>query len=103
MCKLTRMLQLAEIVENQQFMMAWGGVERHTMPIIEDNVQISANVVIAGPVKVGHDTIIGANVTISRDVMPHSMVYVPFSLSKRKWYVNYGYKGFYCNQEYQEQ
>ena len=67
----------------------------HTMPIIEDNIQISSNSVIAGPIVIGHDTIIGANVTVTRNIEPHSMIYVPFMKSTKKWHVKYGYQGFY--------
>ena len=49
-----------------------------------------------GPVTIGHDSIIGANITVTRDIKPHSMLYDPFAVSKRKWFVKYGYQGFYC-------
>lgn len=26
----------------------------------------------------------------------NSMLYDPFAVSKRKWFVKYGYQGFYC-------
>ena len=73
-----------------------GKIKQHTLPIIEDNVQISPNSVVAGPVTIGHDSIIGANITVTRDIKPHSMLYDPFAVSKRKWFVKYGYQGFYC-------
>ncbi|MCE9239295.1 hypothetical protein [Bacteroides thetaiotaomicron] len=70
--------------------------EQYTLPIIEDNVQISINCVVAGPVVIGGDSIIGANITVTRNIEPHSMIYIPFEVSKRKWFVKHGYQVFYC-------
>ena len=36
------------------------------------------------------------NTQVLRDIKPHSMLYDPFAVSKRKWFVKYGYQGFYC-------
>ncbi|MCQ2203775.1 MAG: serine acetyltransferase [Bacteroidales bacterium] len=47
------------------------GIPRH--PIIEDNVIIYAQATILGRVTIGHDTTIGGNVWITKDVPPHSV------------------------------
>ena len=87
---------MAGTAENLVNILKSGKIKQHTLPIIEDNVQISPNSVVAGPVTIGHDSIIGANITVTRDIKPHSMLYDPFAVSKRKWFVKYGYQGFYC-------
>lgn len=43
-------------------------------PVIEDNVIIYANSVIAGPVKIGKGSIIGANSFVNKDVEPGDIV-----------------------------
>ena len=43
-------------------------------PIIEDRVDIGAGVCILGHVRIGHDSIIGANAVVIRDVPPYSVV-----------------------------
>ena len=43
-------------------------------PIIEDNVTIYSNATILGRVRIGHDSVIGGNVWLTRDVPPHSKV-----------------------------
>lgn len=43
-------------------------------PIIEDNVTIFANASILGRITVGHDSIIGANVRLTRSVAPYSTI-----------------------------
>lgn len=67
------------------------------MPIIKDNDQISPNKVAVGSVTIGHDLVIGGNITATRDIKPHSMLYDPFAVSKRKWFVKYEYQGFIAN------
>jgi len=42
-------------------------------PIIEDRVDIGAGVCILGHVRVGHDSVIGANAVVIRDVPPYSV------------------------------
>ena len=42
-------------------------------PIIQDNVNIGANVVIIGPVKIGSNSIIGAGSVVLKDVEPNSV------------------------------
>lgn len=44
-------------------------------PVIQDNVNIGANVVIIGPVIIGYNSIIGAGSVVLKDVEPNS-VYV---------------------------
>ncbi|MDR2414996.1 MAG: serine acetyltransferase [Odoribacteraceae bacterium] len=43
-------------------------------PVIEDNVIIYSNSTILGRVTIGHDSIIGGNIWLTRDVPPHSRV-----------------------------
>ncbi|MDR0544610.1 MAG: serine acetyltransferase [Odoribacteraceae bacterium] len=47
-------------------------IPRH--PIIEDNVVIYSNSTVLGRVTIGHDSIIGGNIWLTRDVPPHSRV-----------------------------
>ncbi|MFI3287123.1 MAG: serine O-acetyltransferase EpsC [Rikenellaceae bacterium] len=47
-------------------------VPRH--PIIEDNVRIYSNSSILGCITIGHDSIIGGNMWIDKDVEPHSCI-----------------------------
>ena len=42
-------------------------------PIIQDNVNIGANVVIIGPIKIGFNSIIGAGSVVLNDVEPNSV------------------------------
>jgi len=48
------------------------GTQRH--PIIEDNVVIYSNTTIVGRVRIGHDSIIGANEWITTDIQPMSRI-----------------------------
>lgn len=43
-------------------------------PIVEDNVRIYSNSSILGRITIGHDSIIGGNMWIDRDVAPHSCI-----------------------------
>ncbi|MDW8261939.1 MAG: hypothetical protein RMJ35_05385, partial [Phycisphaerales bacterium] len=43
-------------------------------PIIEDRVDIGAGAVIAGGIRIGHDSVIGANAVVLKDVPPYSVV-----------------------------
>jgi serine O-acetyltransferase len=45
----------------------------HELPIIEDRVEIGCGVAILGKVVVGHDSTIGANAVVIRDVPPKSV------------------------------
>lgn len=47
-------------------------IPRH--PILEDNVTVYSNATILGRVTIGHDTVIGGNVWLTRSVPPHSMI-----------------------------
>lgn len=42
--------------------------------IIEDNVWVGSNVVITDNVKIGHDSVIGANAVVTKNVEPYSIV-----------------------------
>ena len=43
-------------------------------PVIEDRVDIYAGACILGDVTVGHDSVVGANCVVTRDVAPHTTV-----------------------------
>jgi serine O-acetyltransferase len=45
----------------------------HQLPTIEDRVDIGCGAVVLGSVTVGHDSVIGANAVVLKDVPPHSM------------------------------
>ncbi|MFI3285736.1 MAG: serine acetyltransferase [Rikenellaceae bacterium] len=47
-------------------------IPRH--PIIEDNVRIYSNSSILGRITIGHDSIIGGNMWIDQDILPHSKI-----------------------------
>ena len=46
-------------------------------PIIEDRVTIYSNSTLLGRIRIGHDSIIGGNLWITKDVAPHSQVRQP--------------------------
>lgn len=62
------------IRQNTTFGVARRGDSRLKKPIIEDRVDIGAGVVIAGAITIGHDSVIGANAVVLKDVPPWSMV-----------------------------
>lgn len=43
-------------------------------PVIEDNVLVGPNSVIIGPIRIGHNSIIGAGSVVIKDVEPYSIV-----------------------------
>ena len=47
-------------------------VPRH--PIIEDHVTVYSNASILGRITIGHDSVIGGNIWVTRDVPPHSRI-----------------------------
>lgn len=49
------------------------GIKRH--PNIEDNVTIYSNTTILVDITIGRESIIGANVSITKDIAPKSRVY----------------------------
>ncbi|QOV87956.1 serine O-acetyltransferase [Humisphaera borealis] len=57
----------------------------HQLPIIEDRVDLGCGVAVLGPVRVGHDSTVGANAVVTKDIPPHSVaVGVPAKVIKRK-------------------
>jgi serine O-acetyltransferase len=55
----------------------------HELPIIEDRVEIGCGVAILGSLTVGHDSVIGANAVVLKDVPPHCLaVGVPAKVIK---------------------
>ena len=45
----------------------------HQLPVIEDRVDLGCGVAILGPVTIGHDSAIGANAVVLKDVPPGSV------------------------------
>jgi|SRR5579884_1567760 len=45
----------------------------HELPTIEERVDIGCGVAILGRVTVGHDSVIGANAVVLKDIPPHSV------------------------------
>ena len=43
------------------------------LPVIEDRVDVGCGVAILGSVTVGHDSVIGANAVVVKDIPPHSL------------------------------
>ncbi len=62
------------IRQNTTFGVARRNDNRLLKPIIEDRVDIGAGVVIAGAITIGHDSVIGANAVVLKDVPPYSLV-----------------------------
>lgn len=57
-----------------------------TQPWLEDNISVGVGAVIIGPVRVGSDSIIGANTVVTRDVPENSIFFgVPGKVIKEKW------------------
>src|SRR3954466_15409127 len=55
------------------------------LPTIEDRVDIGCGAVVLGAVTVGHDSVIGANAVVVRDVAPNSVaIGVPARVIERK-------------------
>ena len=45
----------------------------HQLPVIEDRCDLGCGVVVLGPVRVGHDSMVGANAVVVKDVPPFSV------------------------------
>lgn len=45
----------------------------YELPVIEDRVDVGCGAVVLGNIVVGHDSVIGANAVVLKDVPPHSM------------------------------
>ena len=61
------------IRQNTTFGVARRGDSRSLKPVIEDRVDIGAGAVIAGAITIGHDSVIGANAVVLKDVPPYSV------------------------------
>jgi serine O-acetyltransferase len=59
--------------QNTTLGVARRGAPRWEKPIIEDRCDLGSGVVIVGPITVGHDTQVGANAVVIKDVPPHSV------------------------------
>ena len=57
-----------------------------TKPWVGDNVSFGAGAVVIGPVKIGSNSIIGANSVVNRDVPENMIVFgVPAKIIKERW------------------
>jgi serine acetyltransferase len=54
------------------------------LPVIGNRVMIQPGAVIAGPVTIGNDVIIGANAVITHDIPSYSMVFGQNQIAKKK-------------------
>lgn len=63
-----------QIRHNVTLGLARHGDPIHAIPLIEERVIIGAGAVILGPVRIGHDSVIGANAVVTGDVPPYSVV-----------------------------
>ena len=59
------------------------GIERK-VPVLGDRVWVASGAVVAGPVTVGSDVVVGANAVVTRDVPANSLVYGQNCISRRK-------------------
>jgi len=63
-----------QIRHNVTFGLANHGDPIHMLPILEDRVIVGAGAAVLGPIRIGHDSVIGANAVVTQDVPPHSLV-----------------------------
>lgn len=60
-------------------------------PVLEDNVAVFSGACVLGPIRIGHDSYIGANCVVTRDVPPNSLVYGnPMIITSRKYKYDFG-------------
>ncbi len=60
-------------------------------PIIQDNVAIFCGACVLGPITIGHDSYIGANAVVTKDVPPFSLVYGnPSIITERQFEYDFG-------------
>ncbi|MGV7223126.1 MAG: serine O-acetyltransferase [Nitrospinales bacterium] len=67
--------------------------EGRQKPILGDNVSVGAGAVLVGPVKVGSNSIIGANAVVTKDI-PENVIAagVPAKIIKERWSPDTGRK-----------
>jgi serine O-acetyltransferase len=57
-----------------------------TKPWLEDNISVGVGAVILGPIRIGSNSIIGANSVVTRDVPENVIVFgVPAKVIKERW------------------
>ena len=60
-------------------------------PLVGDNVSVGAGAVVIGPVKIGSNSVIGANTVVNRDVPENVIVFgVPAKVIGQRWDENAG-------------
>jgi serine O-acetyltransferase len=63
----------------------------YELPTIEDRVDIGCGAVILGNITIGHDSVIGANAVVLKDVPPGALaVGVPAQIKEKKWQLEPG-------------
>jgi len=74
-----------QIRQNTTFGLARRGADPRDKPIIGDRVDIGCGVCILGPVVIGHDSVIGSNAVVLKDVPAWSLaVGIPARIRERK-------------------
>jgi len=73
------------IRQNTTFGVARRGDPRWMKPTLQDRADIGTGAVIVGPITIGHDSAVGANAVVTKDVPPnHIAVGVPAVIKPRK-------------------
>jgi serine O-acetyltransferase len=57
-------------------------VDGRQLPILEAQVAVAAGAVIAGPIRIGRDSIVGANTVVTKDVDPATVVAAALTRSR---------------------
>lgn len=84
----TRIGRNCDVRQNVTFGGNFNKKDEHgrSQPWVGDNVSFSAGAVVIGPVKVGSNSIVGANSVVTRDVPENVIVSgVPAVVIKEKW------------------
>jgi serine O-acetyltransferase len=82
------------IRQNTTFGVARRGDPRWLKPIIGDRADIGTGAVIVGGITIGHDSIVGANAVVTKDVPPgHIAVGVPAIIKAKKPPINADERG----------
>lgn len=72
------------IRQNTTFGVAHRG-ENRAIPVIEDRVDLGCGVCVLGNVRIGHDSVVGANAVVLKNIPPHSVaVGIPAKVIKSK-------------------
>lgn len=62
------------------------GISQSGAPTLEDNVKVFCGACVLGPITIGHDSYIGANAVVTKNVPPDSLVFGnPCQIVKRSF------------------